>query len=225
MVTIFSREARAAARLTHPNIVTIYDVGEHAGRPFIAMEFVPGETLAQHISRRSLPILRRLRLVEELCDGRRHAHDAGVVHRDIRPANLMVTPDGMLKILDFGIARLGEPQPSGLTQANAILGSLNYMAPEQFDGQSADHRSDIFAAGVVFYELLSWKPAFPGTTRDGVMQNILRGTPEPLQRLCPGLDERIITIVDRALQKAARDRYPDMETMRCDVAAVRQRLD
>ena len=221
----FSREARAAARLAHPNIVTIYDVGEHAGRPFIAMEFVPGETLAQHIIRRSLPIESRLRLVEALCAGLQRAHDAGVVHRDIKPANLILTPEGVLKILDFGIARLVGVPPSGLADARAILGSLNYMSPEQFRGPLVDHRSDIFAAGVVFYELLSWQPAFPGTARDVVMQNILECAPEPLQRLCPDLDEHIIAIVDRALQKSAQDRYQEMETMRRDVAAVRRRLE
>jgi DNA-binding response OmpR family regulator/predicted Ser/Thr protein kinase len=220
----FGREARAAARLTHPNIVTIYDVGEHDGRPFMAMEFVPGETLAQLITRRSLSIERRLRLVEDLCDGLRHAHDAGVVHRDIKPANLILTPEGVLKILDFGIARMVDAPQSGHTHAGPILGSLNYMSPEQVGGRLVDHRSDIFATGVVFYELLSWTQAFPGTVRDGVMQDIVGRTPEPLRRLCPGLHEGVIAIVDRALQKAADDRYPDMETMRRDVAAMRQRL-
>ena len=219
----FGREARAAARLTHPNIVTVYDVGEHDGRPFIAMEFVPGETLAVHISRQTLPMERRLRLTEELCDGLEHAHRAGIVHRDIKPANLMLTPDGVLKILDFGIARLVDVQ-SGLTQVNTFLGSVNYMSPEQFSDQVVDHRSDIFAVGAVFYELLSCKKAFPGTVRAGVMQKILLGAPEPLQRLCPGLDQHIIGIVDRALQKAAQDRYQDLGTMRRDIAAARQRL-
>ena len=220
----FSREARAAARLTHPNIVTIYDVGEHDGCPFIAMEFVPGETLAEHISRQTLPIERRLWLTEQLCDGLAHAHRAGIVHRDIKPANLMLTPEGVLKIVDFGIARLVDVRSSDLTQTNTILGSVNYMSPEQFGGD-ADHRSDIFAVGAVFYELLSGRKAFPGTVRDGVIQRILVGAPDPLRQVCPGLDERIIEIVARALHKSAPDRYPDLETMKRDISATRQRLE
>ena len=219
----FSREARAAARLTHRNVVTIYDVGEHDGCPFIAMEFIPGETLADHISRQTLPLERRLALTEQLCDGLEHAHCAGIVHRDIKPANLMLTPDGVLKIVDFGIARLVDSRSSGLTQANTILGSVNYMSPEQFGGE-ADRLSDIFAVGAVLYELLSGRKAFPGTVRDGVIQRILVGAPEPLPRLCPGLDQGIVGIVDRSLQKIPADRYPDLETMRRDIAAARQRL-
>jgi serine/threonine-protein kinase len=220
----FGREARAAARLTHRNIVSIYDVGEHGGCPFIAMEFVPGETLAQHISQPTLSIERRLLLVEELCDGLEHAHRAGVVHHDIKPANLMLTPEGVLKILDFGIARLVEVPSPGLTHTNVIVGSVNYMSPERFGGQVVDHRSDIFAVGAVLYELLSSTKAFPGSVHDGVMQRILADAPEPLSHLCPDLDERIVGIVDRALQKAMQDRYADLATMRRDVAAVRQGL-
>jgi RNA polymerase sigma factor (sigma-70 family) len=220
----FGREARAAARLTHRNIVSIYDVGDHGGRPFIAMEFVPGETLAQHIRRQTLPLDRRLALIEELCDGLEHAHRAGVVHHDIKPQNLMLTPEGVLKILDFGIARLVEVHPPSLTPTHVILGSVSYMSPERFGGQIVDHRSDIFAVGAVLYELLSGKKAFPGNVGDGVIQHILLEAPEPLPLLCPGLDPDIAGIVDRALKKDAQDRYPDVTTMRRDVASARQRV-
>ena len=220
----FGREARAAARLTHRNIVSIYDVGDEGGRPFIAMEFVPGETLAQHIRRQTLPLERRLALIEELCDGLEHAHRAGVVHHDIKPANVMLTPEGVLKILDFGIARLVDVHSPSLTPTHVILGSVSYMSPERFGGEIVDHRSDIFAVGAVLYELLSGKKAFPGNVSDGVIQHILLEAPEPLSRQCPGLDPDIAGIVDRALQKAAQDRYPDVTTMRRDVASARQRL-
>ena len=148
----FAREARAAGRLRHPNIVTIFDVGEHDGDPFIAMEFLAGETLAELVRQGAgLTLSRRLKLLEELCDGLAYAHRAGLVHRDIKPANLMVDAEGVLKILDFGIVRVSD---SGVTQAGVLVGTINYMSPEQVLGTGVDHRSDIFAVGLVAYELL-----------------------------------------------------------------------
>jgi serine/threonine-protein kinase len=145
----FAREARAAGRLRHTHIVTIFDVGEHDGDPFIAMEFLAGETLAELIRQEArLSLSRRLELLEELCDGLAYAHRAGLVHRDIKPANLMVDADGVLKILDFGIVRVDE---SGITQSGVLVGTINYMAPEQVLGIAVDHRSDIFAVGLVAY--------------------------------------------------------------------------
>ena len=160
----FAREARAAGRLRHPHIVTIFDVGEHDGDPFIAMEFLAGETLAELIRDGArLSLSRRLKLLEELCDGLGYAHRAGLVHRDIKPANLMVDADGVLKILDFGIVRVSD---SGMTQAGVLVGTVNYMSPEQVVGSTVDHRSDIFAVGLVAYELISGRQAFPGTMKD-----------------------------------------------------------
>ena len=128
----FAREARSAARLAHVNIVTIYDVGEHEGQPYIAMEYVLGETLLEKIRRRSdLPLATKLQYVDELCAGLAHAHRAGIIHRDIKPANLIVAAEGTLKILDFGIARLAD---SSMTQSGMMLGTLNYMSPEQISG-------------------------------------------------------------------------------------------
>src|SRR5215207_4528986 len=163
----FAREARSAARLTHVNIVTIYDVGVHEGQPFLAMEYVRGETLLQKVRRqKELSLGTRLQYVEELCAGLAHAHEAGIIHRDIKPANLIVAPSGTLKILDFGLARLADS--SSMTQSGTVMGTLNYMSPEQITGQPLDRRSDMFAVGAVFYELLSYQQAFPGGIDSGV---------------------------------------------------------
>jgi serine/threonine-protein kinase len=142
----FMREAQSAGRLHHLNLVTIFDVGEHDGQPFIAMQYIEGETLADVIDRRAaVPLVRKLRWLEDLCAGLHYAHRAGIIHRDIKPANVMVDAEGAVKILDFGIARV---DAGGLTQGN-IVGTLNYMAPEQMEGQPIDARADIFAVGAL----------------------------------------------------------------------------
>src|SRR5262249_52280320 len=153
-------EADAAGNLDHPNIVAIFDVGEFSGRPFIAMRYVRGETLADLVKAQvAMPLGRKLDLMHELCSGLQHAHSHGVIHRDIKPANLMIDEHGSLKILDFGIARFGD---SGLTIPRTIMGSANYMSPEQMEGLPVDERADMFATGAVFYELLAYRRAFPG---------------------------------------------------------------
>jgi serine/threonine-protein kinase len=218
----FSREARSIARLRHPNIVTIFDVGQHEGQPFIAMEYIQGTTLAETIRAMApLTIARRLQLIEELCDGLAFAHRAGIVHRDVKPANLMVDEQGSLKILDFGIARVGP----GMTQAGMLIGTLNYMSPEQVIGHGVDGRSDIFAVGSVLYEMLAYKQAFPGGLDSGILNKILQVEPEPLDTICRGIDSEIIEIVNRALKKAPADRYQDLAAMRKDLVRVRQRIE
>ena len=219
----FTREARAAGRLRHPNIVTIFDVGEHDGDPFIAMEFLAGETLGELVRHGAgLSLSRRVKLLEELCDGLAYAHRAGLVHRDIKPANLMVDAEGVLKILDFGIVRVGD---SGMTQAGVLVGTINYMSPEQVLGTGVDHRSDIFAVGLVAYELLSGKQAFVGTMKDGLLRRIPNAEIEPLSSVAPGVDAEVVKIVERALQKEAADRYQELPRMRNDLARARQRIE
>jgi serine/threonine protein kinase len=218
----FAREARAAGSLRHPNIVTIFDVGEEAGSPYIAMEYIRGETLKAIIQRRaalSLPV--KLKLLEELCDGLSYAHKAGLVHRDIKPANLMLDGDGAVKILDFGIVRTSS---SGMTQTGVLVGTLAYMSPEQIAGKAIDHRSDIFSVGNVAYELISYKPAFPGTLQDGILGRVMHEAPAPLAHAVPDLDPEIIAIVDRALEKDPANRYQDLRDMRHDLIRVRRRL-
>ena len=219
----FAREARAAGRLRHPNIVTIFDVGEHDGDPFIAREFLAGETLGELIRHGAgLSLGRRLKLLEELCDGLAYAHRAGLVHRDIKPANLMVDAEGVLKILDFGIVRVSD---SGMTQAGVLVGTINYMSPEQVVGTNVDHRSDIFAVGLVAYELLSGRQAFQGTMKDGLLRRIPNAEIEPLAGVAPRLDPEVIGIVERALKKEPADRYQELARMRNDLARVRQRIE
>jgi serine/threonine-protein kinase len=219
----FAREARAVGRLKHPNIVTIFDVGEHDGDPFIAMEFLAGETVGELIRHGAgLSLARRLKLLEELCDGLAYAHRAGLVHRDVKPANLMVDAEGVLKILDFGIVRIEE---SGMTQAGVLVGTINYMSPEQVLGTGVDHRSDIFAVGLVAYELLSGKQAFVGTMKDGLLRRIPNVEIEPLANVRPGLDPDVVAIVEKALQKSPEDRYQELAKMRNDLTRARQRIE
>jgi hypothetical protein len=217
----FAREADAAGGLRHANVVTIFDVGEFDGQPFIAMDYIQGETLIELIQRDArLSLGRKLQLMDELCAGLHYAHRAGVVHRDIKPANIMVDQDGVLKILDFGIARLGG---SGMTQVGMVMGTLNYMSPEQMEGRTVDARADQFSAGAVFYELLSYRRAFPGEL-PGVVHKIMTGTREPLATLLPNADPGLIAIVDRCMAHVADDRYADMLAVRRDLAPVRQRV-
>ena len=220
----FAREAKSVARLRHPHIVTIFELGEHEGRPYIAMEYIHGRTLAQIIrAREDIPLGRMLELMAALCDGLAFAHKAGIIHRDVKPANIMVDEEGSLKILDFGIARLAEA--AGMTQAGMMVGTLNYMSPEQVIGQTADRRSDIFAVGLVFYEMLAQKEAFPGTVTTGVLGKILHTEPQPLAEVCPGLDEDVIRIVGRAIEKDANRRYQDLAEMRREILTVRRHVE
>src|SRR5687768_11218913 len=208
----FAGEARSAARLAHPNIITIYDVGEDQGQPFIAMEYIDGETLGEVIRRRApLRLIRRLELMLQLCAGLGHAHKMGIVHRDIKPANLMLTSDGTLKILDFGLARIvADAASSGLTRAGAMLGTPHYMSPEQAMGQPADHRSDIFSVGLVMYELLTWQKAFSGESPHVVMHRIAHDSARPIRQLFPMIDPQLETIVNTALERDPEKRYQSL---------------
>ena len=215
----FAREARSAGRLHHPNIVAIFDVGEHDGEPFIAMEYIQGRTLAGMIRNETpAPIGEKLQWMEDLCGALKYAHRAGIVHRDVKPANVMISDDGALKLLDFGIARLGA---SALTRG--VIGTLNYMAPEQIAGKSFDARVDIFSLGALFYELLTYRRAFPGDLDDGVLVRILHSAPQPLEQIVNGLDPKLIAIVNRCLEKDPASRYQDCASIARDLATVRLR--
>jgi serine/threonine protein kinase len=222
----FMREARSAGRLRHINIVTIFDVGEHENQPFIAMEYVEGETLYGLIRREAaLSIGRKLQLIDELSAGLQYAHRGGIVHRDIKPKNIMLDGDGVLKVLDFGIARISDAGGGGIkTQAGMLMGTLNYMAPEQMMGlPDVDARADMFSAGAVFYELLAYKQAFPGGLESGILHKIINSSPEPLQTLDPSLDPALVAVVDRCLEKSRENRYADMAAVRRDLVALRRR--
>jgi tetratricopeptide (TPR) repeat protein len=218
----FYREARSIGRLQHPNIVTIYDIGEHEGHPFIAMEYIAGETLADVIRRKApFALTRKLELVEALCGGLAAAHKVGIVHRDVKPANLMLNTQGVLKILDFGIARLVD---SSETMTGSMIGTPSYMSPEQVEGRALDHRSDIFSVGLVFYELIAYRQAFTGDSSIAIMQSVMSAPLVPLSDIMPDLDAGIEPILLRATEKRVDARYPDLDAMRVDVTRVRSRL-
>jgi serine/threonine protein kinase len=163
----FYREAQAAGSLEHPNIVTVYDLGEANGLPYIAMEFVQGESLDKIISRRpQLTVAHKLKILTQLCRALAYAHSRGIVHRDVKPGNILVKDDGTVKVVDFGIVHLAA---TGMTLEGAVLGTFSYMSPEQVRGETVDTRSDIFSVGLVMYELLAYRKAFDGPNLTAVM--------------------------------------------------------
>lgn len=217
----FTREARAVGRLHHPNIVTIFEFGEHGNEPFIAMEYVEGQTLSNLIGQTEITLPQQLAIIDGLCAGLHYAHRAGIIHRDIKPVNVMVDNEGIVKILDFGIARAAAlTLTQTATQPGTVLGTLNYMSPEQLSGKAVDQRSDIFAVGAVFYEMLAGRQAFPGNIDTGILQLMLITGPTPLSTLRPDLDPAIIAIVNRCLERDAARRYPDLGEMRKDLAGI-----
>lgn len=218
----FEEEARNVAKLTHPNIVTIYEFGTHETRPYIAMEYIAGHSLAEIIKRQlPLSVARRVRLIEEVCSGLAHAHKAHLVHRDVKPANLMMTTSGLVKVLDFGIAKL---RGTDRTQKGMIVGTVNYMSPEQITGQPVDHRSDVFAVGAVLYEVLTYEQAFKGDLTTA-MFGIVHGQPDPLSKRCPGLDPAFQSVLDKCLAKSPDDRYQDLSQLKRDLGRLRRPLE
>ncbi len=216
----FFREARAAGQLSHPNIITIHDLGEEDGVPYLAMEYLVGEDLQRRMSGHDrMSLSHKLDLAIEVCEGLQFAHNHAVVHRDIKPANIFITDDGTVKLLDFGLARM---VTSELTHSNMMMGTLNYMAPEQVRGERADHRADIFATGVVIYELLSGRKAFQGDSFAATLYKILQEIPEPLDQIEPTLPWQMVAVVERALAKPRDERYQLMSEMLHDLLAVKQ---
>lgn len=213
----FAREARAAGRLHHANIVTIFDVGEHEGRPFIAMEHVPGRTLSALIQQGQLELGEKLRLMADACAGLAYAHRSGIIHLDIKPANLVRHENGVLKILDFGIARV---LTRDITTTHQVLGTLRYMAPEQITGERMDRRTDVFALGCVLYELIAGEPAFKGTITE-VLARATTPTPAPaLSQLVPGIHPELARMTERAMALDPDARYDDLDVLRDELEGV-----
>ena len=225
---MFATEANSVAVLQHPNLVRVTDYGEHEGSPFLVMDFINGNSLQQVIQRRlTIPLVRRLRLIEDLCEGLAYAHAKDLVHRDIKPANLIIDAESdRLKILDFGVVR--QRQVGQRTASIGLpIGTFCYMSPEQTRAsRTLDHRSDIFAVGLVFYELLSYQRAFPSAGDVGeLIGRIQRDPPTPLRELIPDLDPEIEAIVYKAIEKVPARRFSDLTEMRRQIEPIAQRLE
>ncbi len=219
----FFREARSAGQLSHKNIVTIYDLGEEGGKAYMAMEFLDGEDLKDIIGRRdSLPLERKLKLMRDLLEGLGHAHKRQVIHRDIKPGNIHITRSGELKILDFGLARITS---SDITRAGSVMGTPNYMSPEQIRSENVDHRSDIFSAGATFYELLTYRKPFYSNSLPSTFFKILQQDPEPVETVAPGIPAEFSAVLQRAMAKDAAKRYQDVEEMIRDLESLSRLLE
>ncbi|MFL6202011.1 MAG: protein kinase domain-containing protein, partial [Thermoanaerobaculia bacterium] len=216
----FHREARAAAALDHPNIGTIYEVGEREGRRFIAMAFYDGETLAARISREPgsrLPIAEAASIAGQLASALAAAHAAGVVHRDLKPENVMITRDGRVKLLDFGLAKWAEAPT--VTEQGVVVGTAAYMAPEQLRGEESGAAGDLWAFGVVLYQMLTGERPFGGE-RKGMVHAILFEDPPPLHELRPDVPEALERIANRCLAKEPEERFPDAASILAELSAA-----
>jgi serine/threonine protein kinase len=214
----FRTEAEAVARLQHPGIVQIYDVGEQAGCPYLALEFVPGGSLADALDGTPLPARRAAQLVLALARAVHHAHQQGIIHRDLKPANVLLTPDGVPKVTDFGLAKLRDSD-TGYTQTGAILGSPSYMAPEQAEARTRDvgPATDIYALGAILYELLTGRPPFKAATLLETLEQVRANEPVPPRRLQPGVPRDLETVCLKCLQKSPADRYASAEALAEDL--------
>jgi serine/threonine protein kinase len=211
----FYREARTCARLSHPHIVSVYDLGEESGTSFIAMELLKGADFRQLIERKEpIPLPVKLIAMAQICEGLAHAHREGVIHRDIKPSNLFLLADGRAKIVDFGIAKL---PTSHLTRSGAVLGTPNYMAPEQIQGLNCDGRADLFSAGIVFFEFLTYQHPFKGSL---IPQRILEDNPDSVFQHDPTLPRILDRIFSRALAKKPDQRYATGDEFAADLRTV-----
>ncbi|HJZ95433.1 MAG TPA: protein kinase, partial [Candidatus Solibacter sp.] len=212
----FLREAQAAASLNHPNICTIHEIDD--GHSFIAMEFLEGPSLKEKIEARPLPLEEALKIAVQACTGLQAAHDKGIVHRDIKPANLMLTAGGQVKVMDFGLAQIGER--TRITKTGASVGTPAYMSPEQTQGRRADRRTDIWSIGVVLFEMLTGRLPFGGETDQAIGFGIVHTQPEPVTALRSGLPVEIDRIVGKALAKSPEDRYQNIADLIVDLRRV-----
>ena len=230
----FEQEARAASALNHPNIVTIYEIGREGETTFVAMELVEGKTLRETTVSGSMPVRKALNVAAQISEGLAKAHAAGIVHRDLKPENVMVSKDGFVKILDFGLAKLVEPESDQLsamptlgtpqTSAGTVLGTVTYMSPEQASGELVDYRSDQFSLGSMLYEMATGRKAFQRKTAAETMSAIIREEPEDAGKLRPDLPPPVRWILDRCLAKDREERYASTKDLARDLAGLRDRI-
>ncbi|MFW9816853.1 MAG: protein kinase [Candidatus Thorarchaeota archaeon] len=211
----FTREAQAAAKLDHPNIVPVHEVGEYEGRPYIAMAHIEGESLRDVIKKGKLSISESVALTMQICDGLQKAHEAGIVHRDIKPGNIIVDGASRARILDFGLATVtGDDK---LTKTGSTLGTVGYMSPEQIGGKTVDKRSDIFSVGVILYEMITGRRPFAGDNDAAVLKAITESAPEPLARFKSGVTGELQRIVSKSLAKDPSVRYQSSDGLLADL--------
>ena len=234
----FFQEARAASVLNHPHILTIYEVGEDDGAPYIAMEYVEGDTLRQKIKARALQLKQSLDIAIQIADGLGKAHDAGIIHRDLKPENLMISRDGYAKILDFGLAKLVQQRERALaadsaqktllkveTESGTLMGTVNYMAPEQLLGQRVDRRCDVFSFGVVLCEMITGLAPFVHDNRIDTMHAILHREPRLPDAAQPDVPVDLQRILSKALAKTPKDRYQSIAELAAELRALKRDLD
>src|SRR5262245_35221232 len=229
----FEREAAAASATNHPNIVTIYEIGQIEQTHYMVTEFVAGETLRQRLTRGRMEVRAALEVGLQVAAALDAAHEAGIVHRDIKPENIMLRPDGLVKVLDFGLAKLTEPQPPKVdtqastiawlsTESGVVMGTVRYMSPEQARGQRVDHRTDIFSLGVVIYEMLAGRAPFEGGTPIDVMAAILTAEPAPLSEHLPEASAELERVVSKALRKGREERYQSVKDLLADLKILKR---
>ena len=218
----FHREAKAAAGLSHPNICTIHEISEEGGQTFLVMEFIEGESLDPKIERGPLSLKEALGFARQVADGLAAAHAKGVVHRDIKPGNLLVTPEGRVKILDFGLALPTEG--SKLTKLDTTVGTVAYMSPEQAQGMEVDYRTDLWALGCVTYEMVRGQRPFQGVYDQALVYEIVNQEPEPLTGVRTGVPMELEWIVGKCLAKDREDRYGRAEDMMLDLRTLAEKL-
>src|SRR5262245_11365216 len=232
----FTQEARAASRLSHPNVCVVHEIGEtDDGRPFIAMEYVEGMTLRQHMRNQAMKIGDVLDIAIQIAEGLTAAHEAGIVHRDIKPENIIIRPEGYVKILDFGLAKLTERHKSATTTTmptllfhstpGVVIGTAAYMSPEQARGIAVDERTDIWGLGVVLYEMASGRAPFTGETPTDVVVAIVERDQPPISQHVEGAPPELERIVKKALRKDRNERYQIVKEMAIDLRSLRRELE
>jgi serine/threonine protein kinase len=230
----FVQEAQAASALNHPNIITIYDIVSEGDAQFMVMEFVSGNTLHDSITANGLPVPQVLQYGAQMADALAAAHAAGIVHRDLKPSNVMITRSGLVKVLDFGLAKLTDLNPTGdeqandlgpLTQEGAILGTVSYMSPEQAEGKPVDARSDIFSFGSVLYEMISGRRAFDGGSSISTLSSVLRDDVKPFADVAPDTPPLLEAIISRCLPKDPNSRWQSMKEVEKALTSLKRTLD